>query len=207
MSLAALLAGGPALAGCPDQFHSSVPSCVVVCPAGDIEFTVIVRFPSNIPTPGTPVVLDFMACPGFLLSPRNGTEAYQSDSTGRFVWMYSDQFGTAAFRVRGGGGSGGTVVVSTCNSILPNETPEPGIPLGSRPLVAADQDGDLLVSAEDVQRVTDHLGTNDVSVDFNCDGVVSATDVGIARSHLGHSGGIPLLVKRNTWGSLKFLYR
>ncbi len=200
-----------AFAGCPDSHNSSVGPCLVVCPAGDAEFPVTVRFPTNDPVAGMSVVLDFGACPGFHLSPPNGTETYHSDSAGRFVWMYSDRNGMVLFHVRGGGGSGGMVVVSTCNSFLSDGTPDPTpdsyIVLGSRTLVTPDQDGDLVVTAQDIAQVTNAVGTANASDDFNCDGTVTSTDVGIASAHLGHAGGGAVPVVPATWGSLKIRYR
>jgi hypothetical protein len=170
--------------------------CLVVCPAGDTDFQVIVRLLNGALARGVPVVLDLIACPGFRLSPRNGTETYQADSTGRFLWMYSVD-GSASFHIRGGGGPGGTVTVTTCNTILPggpDPTPDTYITLGSRTLVAADQNGDLIVGAQDVAQVSNQLGTADSSVDFNCDGNVTSTDVSFAGAHLGHSDDRPVSV-------------
>jgi len=209
VSLIVLAMSGPAgttLAGCPDPNKSSMSPCLVVCPAGDTEFRVNARFFSNNPYAG-PVVLDFSACPGFHLSPANGTEAYIVDPRGPYVWMNSDLQGNAIFHIRGGGGSGGIVSVTTCNSTYPDSVSAYGVPLGTRTLVSPDRNGDLVVGPDDIALVVAAVGTTDASADFDCDGAVTAADVAVAQSHLGHTGDRATAARTSSWGALKLLYR
>jgi hypothetical protein len=59
-----------------------------------------------------------------------------------------------------------------------------------------DQDGDLIVSASDMEAIRQKIGTADRTADFDGDGVVTSADLAIAESHLGHSApgavGVPI---------------
>ena len=58
---------GPVTASPPSAVTSSVPSCVLACPQGDISDTVIVRGIEGAPRPGYQVVMDFSQCTGITL--------------------------------------------------------------------------------------------------------------------------------------------
>lgn len=192
-------------AGCPTRQTCSMAPCLVVCPEGDTDFLVTTSF-FGTPMQGASVVLDFSACPGFRLSPRNGTEAYWADSSGRHIWRYSDYGGNALFHVRGSGGSGGTVTISTCNSIGPGG-PGQGIILGTRTLASLDRDGDAIVNSTDMAAEMSRVGTADPGADFDCDGGVTSADAAIVAAHLGHAGDFAVPTKPTSWGTLKILYR
>ena len=179
-------------AGCPAPANSYTDPCLIACPAGDSVFLVIVRSHLNSPMHGVPVTIDFSNCPGFLLSPVSGDEPYAIDSTGRRISMITDVAGNAAFPIRGGGGCGaGAATVSvTCSGGV--------IWYANRAVASPDQNGDLVVDSTDVALIQAKLGSSDASADFDCDGVVTSSDVEIASGHLGHRPPVPLSVPPGT---------
>ena len=81
-----LLAGPPpAAAGVPSAANSELPSCLVLCPFGDLPFSVVVRDLANNPIINGPVVLDFSACPGAYLCQSIGDPNVLVDLTARVL--------------------------------------------------------------------------------------------------------------------------
>ena len=58
-----------------------------------------------------------------------------------------------------------------------------------------------------IVREKQKIGRNDPSGDFNCDGIVTAVDLAIAWSHLGHMSDLITTVTAASWGRLKIVYR
>src|SRR6516225_7546743 len=65
--LVSLILAVPTLAagGVPNAITSILDPCLVLCPAGDLQFHVVVRDINFTPVPNSFVVLDFSACPAF----------------------------------------------------------------------------------------------------------------------------------------------
>ena len=66
----------PSLANVPNPAASSVDPCLIACPAGDLDFHVVVRdFGSN-PVFGSTLTLDFCDCPTAAICPANRSQSY-----------------------------------------------------------------------------------------------------------------------------------
>jgi hypothetical protein len=196
-SLAALLtlvAISTARADIPSPANSSVPPCFVGCPMGDIAFTVVVRDAANNPQPGSSVLLDFSTCPevSFCTMQEPGTVINGSHAT-----RVTDAFGATTFHLRAGGlcPSGHVRVFAD------------GVPLGDRPIVSTDQDGNLKVDATDQSIASAKIGGTDLSADFDCDSDVDSADMTILGGHQGHLCDLATPAVPRTWGSLKVIYR
>ena len=197
---------GPGQAGCPDPPHSFASPRLFACPAGDSTFIVIGRSFANTPMPGRWVQLAFRDCDGFHLAPPKAGESFIRDSTGLRIWTTTDVSGIAAFPVSGGGACGsGFIDIGICGSDPPDTALF--IPLGTRPVVSPDQNGDLVVDQSDLGLVEAKLGSDDPSADFDGDGVVTEADIAILRAHLGHAAAAATPTRRESWGRLKILYR
>jgi hypothetical protein len=119
--------------------------------------------------------------------------------------MRSDISGIAAFAVRGGGASeGGVVSIGMCAGD-PADTVS--ILLGDRPVIAFDQNGDMVVDQQDVDLARAKLGSADSSADFDGDGLVTSADIALLSAHLGHEASTPTPAERGSWGRLKIRYR
>jgi hypothetical protein len=170
------IAADIAWAKCPEPKYSYLAPCLIACPAGDSVFVTLPRDWAQNPEGGEEITLDFSNCPGFRLSPLSGGEPYTIDSTGRQISVLTDAFGYARFPVRGGGvHGGGLAVLRGCTHAF-----------GTRSVASPDQDGDLIVDDADVALIESKLGTSDSTAELDCDGLVTAADVEIARAHLGH---------------------
>lgn len=177
IGLVTLLAGSPAaLAGIPSAATSQVDPCIITCPAGDSMFVGIVRHADFVPYhEDAPFVLDLCGCPGVVLGPIPAGDDYSI--SGCVVQALTDFNGTARIPIAAGGICSGATLQVTCDNV----------PLATRTSVASfDQDGDLVVDAGDLALVDGKLGTSDPTADFDCDGVVGASDHAIAAAHLGH---------------------
>src|SRR5205823_4880991 len=96
--LACLIAPA-ARAALPSPSTSTVDPCLRVCPAGGMTFHVVVRDYANNPQPGSLVVIDLCSCPGVVLCPLNGGEAY-TIANGCIVRMQANGQGVADFQIR-----------------------------------------------------------------------------------------------------------
>jgi hypothetical protein len=194
----ALLCTTSALAfGIPSPSNSTVPPCLVVCPAGDAEFTVVVRDVANNPVVGCDVMLDFSGCPSFHVCP-DCCQDVIIDRQNHRATMISDANGTARFRLKMGGVCGGAMVlVLACNVLLKQV-----------PMASFDQDGNLEVDASDLLRVESLIGSHDPGADFNCDGTVTWEDVyWLYYLHGGQTCAGITPARLPSWGSLKVIYR
>jgi len=164
-----------------------VDPCLVLCPAGDFTFHVVVRDIANVPVAGASVVVNLCNCPSVHLC-----------SGPCDVLVTSDAAGNATFNIKGGGLCPGAVASVTADGVL----------LASRAVASPDQDGDLTVTAADIAIINGKLLLPyDPGADLNCDGTVNSTDVSIASSHSGHDcqGVVP--TEEHSWGEVKAIYR
>lgn len=195
----------PARAAVPSAANSTVPTCLVACPLGDIPFTVVVRDLANNPVVNSVVVLDFSTCAAAYLCTVPGTQPdpYTVNLGARTITMVSDATGTANFPLRVGGVcAAGTVRVFA-----------DGVLLGTRALASPDQDGNGYVYVHVFQPQNDgtlfvpKLGTSDPTADFDCNGTVTGSDETILYAHLDHACEGVVAAKRSSWGSVKSFYR
>jgi len=165
-----------ARAGVPSAIDSHVDPCIVTCPAGDSVFAAIVRELGGFPTNNiADMVLDLCGCPEVRLAPVAAGAPYRLvGCTARTLVDLEE--GYARIPLAAGGVCSGASIRVTCEVLLAIRTA----------VASFDQDGDLVVSSADLARVEGKLGTSDPTADFDCDGVVGATDRDIAAAHLGH---------------------
>jgi hypothetical protein len=197
---AALLLTSPvtATSAVPDPFNSSVPQCLLGCPAGDFTITIVVRDLAANPVAGSVVQLHFDACTAFNVCPPLSTDGYTWTSGTRVISAITDATGTVRLKLRAGG------VCGTANGV---SVYADGVLLANRTFASPDQNGDLFVNAVDQGIANAKLGAADATADFDCDGVVTAADLGVVAAHQGHSCEGPTPTHRSTWGSVKILYR
>ena len=197
--LACTLLSRPATthASIPDPANSEVPPCLAVCPAGDLVTVVVVRDFNNVPVENSSVIIEFYDCPAFAICPPAKSDPYIWDDPTRTVRRLTDATGAARFPLRAGGVCGANVVRVFADGIF----------LAARALASPDQNGNLSVSAADQAVANAKLGMPDPTADFDCNGTVTAADLGVVQSHLTHDCGIPTPARPRSWGSLKVIYR
>ena len=196
--LVSLILAAPTIAtsGVPNAITSILDPCLVLCPAGDLQFHVVVRDINFTPVPNSFVVLDFSACPTFahctVLPP-----TLILNEAARTIGGVADAGGALTLVIPMGGicpGSGVRVIAD-------------GVVLGTRSLASPDRDANLSVDAADQTGVQTLVGTTDPTADFNCDGAVTAADVAIVGQHLGHACAGPTPSRSRSWGQIKLIYR
>lgn len=180
---------------------STVPSCIVACPAGDAHhFVVIVRDACGGPLSQVDVLVSFEACPtAFICPSETGHDPYTYIPAIRSVFMKTNANGVADFPLRVGGTCGPNKV-----TILAG-----GTYFGQLSLASPDQDGDGVVSAAtDAALLAAKFGGNDSTADLDCDGDVDTDDLQVLSAHVFHtcSGG-PTSARQSTWGKVKAFYR
>jgi hypothetical protein len=192
----------PAAAGVPaPPPNSTVPSCLVACPLGDISFEVTVRDIANNPVANSLVQLDFADCPGAWLC-TSPPPPYNLDLPNRRISKTTDAAGKVVFPLHVGGtcGAGGVRVYAD------------GVFLVSYALASPDQNGDgltaNLINSSDATIFNAKLGSNDPTADFDCDGDVDSDDTVIFNQHGSQScEGFVDPARRSSWGRLKAIYR
>ncbi len=196
-----LAATPPAAAGVPSAANSQMPSCLALCPFGDLPFSVIVRDLGNNPVAGSSVVLDFSTCPGAYLCRSSGDPNVIVDPTPRTVRAFTGVGGAVSIAAHvGGTGPAGSVRVFA-----------DGVLLRSYALASPDQDGDgfvVSIIGHDDPMFAAKLGSADPTADFNCSGLVDIDDEQVFFSH--HSQACDSYVDpvhRSTWAGLKLHYR
>lgn len=198
-----LLGSSPltASAGVPSPSTSTVPPCLVVCPPGDISYTVVVRdFGSN-PISGSMVWLDFSSCTGFVHCPIGNTEGYLWDAPNRRAVGVTDGSGRVTFAIRGGG-------VCQPIGVRGVRVYADGIALADVFLSSPDQNGDLMVTNADLAIIAAAINTPNPGADFDCDGTVTNADLAFATNqHGGHTCTSVTGVRSGSWGRLKTIYR
>jgi hypothetical protein len=183
----ALLSAPSANANVPSPPNSQVDPCLVICPAGDFTFHVVVRDIANVPIAGATVVINLCNCPSVHLC-----------SGPCDVLVSTDAAGNASFQIKGGGLCPGGTASVTADGVL----------LATRTVASPDQDGDLSVTSADIAIISGKLLLPyDPGADLNCDGLVNSTDVAIATSHSDHNcqGIVP--TEGQSWGKVKAIYR
>ena len=199
LAAAVLPSESRAITGVPSPLNSTVPACLVLCPLGDIPFTVVVRDFANNPIAGSTVVLDFTPCPGAYICRFRPSDPYTVSQ--RMLSMVTNAAGSVTFPAR----VGGTGPVG-CVGLYAD-----GVLLKSYALASPDQNGNgVAVTIVDVDDAifAAKLGTLDPTADFDCDGDVDIGDQQLFFHHLSHScDGIVDATRRSTWGTLKFHYR
>ena len=185
-------------AGVPSPFNSSVDPCIVACPAGEIVFHVVVRDLNNSPLINSVVTIDFCRCPGVSICPASTTDPY-IHLTACQIAKVTGVDGRADFGIRAGGG---------CSSIGARVYAD-GVQLALRNVASPDQDGNLMVLLPDLSLADSKRGSPDPTADFDCDGVVSDSDVDFVVPHGKHTcpPTDPTAARRSTWGGLKTIYR
>jgi hypothetical protein len=184
--LVALCASSSGAGHVPAPGLCEVDPCFVACPAGDSLDRVLLRRWDFTPDEFIEVRVSLCGCPDVHLAPPSGNDAYGLDSA-CVLTMITDLEGIADFRPRAGGVCSGVPILVTGYSL----------PVAYRYSWASpDQDGDLVVSPGDMAAIEQKIGTSDRTADFDCDGAVTAADLAIAESHLGHSAfgpvGVPI---------------
>jgi hypothetical protein len=185
-------------AGVPSPSESVLDPCLVVCPAGEIVFHVLVRDINHSPLANSSVVIDFCGCPNVTLCPVSTTDPYTRPSACQ-IRMITDATGHADFAIRAGGGCTGSAVKIFADGIL----------LAFRNVASPDQDGNLMVLHPDLDLAESKRGSADPTADFNCDGQVADADVDFVVPHGKHACPPvdPTPARRGTWGMLKTIYR
>ena len=182
----------------PSPANSTVDPCLVVCPAGEIAFHVVVRDLNNLPLINSVVAIDFCGCPGVALCPASTTDPYLHLNACQIA-MVTDIQGRVDIGIRAGGG---------CSSLGARVFAD-GVLLAQRNVASPDQDGNLMVLLPDLQLADSKRGSTDPTADFDCDGLVEDADVDFVVPHGKHAcpPTDPTSVTRPTWGRLKTIYR
>jgi hypothetical protein len=163
LAASALLAAA-AWAGPP--FPPNCRCTIAICPAGDLQSTILVRDSGNLPVPFANVQIQFGG-PGIF------------DCAGgppHSVMGQTDATGTAHFNIAGAGASVNGAIV------FANGTPI----CNGAPVAGPDLTGNGIVDNSDMQLMRGLVGSNDRRADFTGDGLVTAADTLIANAHLGH---------------------
>lgn len=196
MSCVAVIAQ-PARAGVPSASNSFVEPCMVMCPNGDIPFTVIVRDLANNPLNGASVVLDFSNCPAAFICPAIPGDPYSINPVARNIRAFTGLDGRVTFPARiGGTGTGAKIFAN-------------GVLIADRTLASPDQDGNGIVDPGiDGALFATKLGGFDATADYNCNFGVDAGDQAIQVAHRNHvCAGIVVPTRQSTWGAIKLHYR
>jgi hypothetical protein len=196
LACAALALANDARASVPLPWQSTIDPRVVLCPAGDVAFHVIPRR-GNLPVPGAQLTVDFCQATGWAFDPAGQPASILFFGPPCSPSVYADASGLASMALE----AGGTTADSTLYLYVD------GVFFGRRFLASPDQNGDLLVNAADEAILLAKLGSNDLSADFDADGVVTEADHQFQRAHLGHAAEQPTATSAHSWGRLKIAHR
>jgi hypothetical protein len=185
-------------AAVPFPPNSTVDPCIRVCPAGDMNFHVVVRDAISSPVPFATVVVDFTSCPGVIFCPTSGSDPYTIGPPSVVV-MSANAAGVADIPIRAGGVCSGGPVNIYADGVL----------LASSSVVSSpDQNGDAAVNATDQGILAVKLGGPfDPTADVNCNTTMGGDDATALNGHLGHSCGVVVPVVPRSWGTIKTIYR
>ncbi|MEQ1832256.1 MAG: hypothetical protein ABL977_04310 [Candidatus Eisenbacteria bacterium] len=192
------LSAEPVRAGVPSAAFSYVDPCMVLCPNGDLPFTVIVRDLANNNLNGVSVVLDFSASPGTFICPAVPGDPYLVNPLAMTLRMFTGADGRVTFPARVGGT--GPDVKVFANGVL----------IAVRALASPDQDGNGIVDPGiDGALFAAKLGHFDPTADYDCSVTNNdAADQAIQTAHRNHAcSGIVVPTRTTTWGTLKLHYR
>ena len=195
MALVSLLAAPAAHASVPSPSNSIVDPCFLLEPAGTLAFTVVVRDLASNPIANTSIVIDYCACPELMLCESGGLRPQIATSC--TIEGVSDASGTRVFKMKGGGGCGGTAIKVYADGVL----------LAQIRAASPDQNGDLSVDAADATLLATKVGGTDLTGDLNCDGAVTAADQAALVLYFNHTCLTPTSTRHSTWGDLKVRYR
>ena len=197
LALALLALPVVARAAVPSPADSYVDPCLVVCPAGEIPFVIIVRDLNNVPVANALVAIDFCDCPGATLCLLSPTDPYLRD--GCVIAGTTDLNGRIEFKIRAGG---------VCSSENVRVFAD-GVQLAIRRVSSPDQDGNHFVQINDLDLIQAKVGGGDLTGDLNCDFFVTQADVDLVLAHGGHvcPPPDPTPARRSSWGTLKTIYR
>lgn len=187
---------GPAASGVPSPPQCTLPACgVQLCPYGDMVTTIVVRDVNSSPVVGATVVIDFCECPDVKLCPGPGSQYVIAGDCQ--VFGVTDATGTVEFPILGGGLCVGAVRISADGVVLTS----------NYFAISPDQDASLAVDGVDLAIFNTKFGGGNPTADFDCDGLVAASDRAVMMQHMGHTcdGIVPTLPR--TWGRLKGVYR
>jgi hypothetical protein len=186
---------GPVAAGTLTPQYCTVDPRLVLCPAGDLPFHVIVRN-YNHPITNVSVDLNFCGSTGWAacLDGQPAVINFRFSPCDPLVLTGLD--GMATIALKAGGVTGDSTVSIRADGML----------LGRRFLASPDQNGDLVVDRSDEAILLGKLGTHDLSADFDGDGVVTEADHAILRAHFGHACEMPTAAPRSAWGEIKARY-
>lgn len=186
-----------AWAAVPSPANSTVDPCLRVCPAGDMNFHVVVRDLASNPVGNSTVTVDLSACPSVVLCPPLGSEPY-TIAPGPVIVTTTNALGIAGVPLRAGGTCGGPVNVHADGVLLATLTAVP----------SPDQNGDAVVNATDQGILAVKLGgLYDPTADINCNTTMGPDDSAALDHHLGHSCGAVVPVQPRSWGRIKIRYR
>lgn len=162
----------------PNCDSTIVPNCLVMCPASDVPYTIVLKDANGNPVGGYPVAqmwLDFSGCP--LVCPCPEEKSWPRV----FPNGPSNALGQVTFYVDAGiqcpPGQPCPVVL---NIVLPNGT------VCSKPI---DRVLSTDINCNHVVEQSDFISTGSSCNDYNCDGIVDAVDYGFWLKHLGHHCG------------------
>jgi len=199
MALVALatFAGPRARAAVPSPSASTVDPCLRVCPAGDMNFHIVVRDLASNPINGSIVTVDLSNCFALTICPPLGTEPYAFGPSTSLMMM-TDAAGVADFPIRAGGACLGTVRIFA-----------DGVLLALRAnATSPDQNGSGVVDANDQTLLALKLtGPFDPDADLNCSAALEPGDTAILNAHLGHACLAVVPVAPRSWGTIKTIYR
>lgn len=199
--LALLALATPAHGAVPSAATSTVPSCMALCPFGDLPFTVVVRDIASNPVTASMVVLDLSGCPLANLCISVPQPGLIVDLGARTIRGFTDASGSITFAAHvGGTGPAGSVRLFA-----------DGVLLRSYALASPDQDGNGIVGTTlgtDGPLFSARLGTSDARADFDCSGIVDGADQTIFFQHQSQAcGGFVDPARRSSWGVVKLHYR
>ncbi|MFI5371849.1 MAG: hypothetical protein ACHQ52_09845 [Candidatus Eisenbacteria bacterium] len=182
-----------ASAAVPNPATSTHDPCFVACPLGDITYHVTVRDVAGNPIQNSTVALDFSQC-GFVHCTAQGGGIVINEAAHQ-VLAVTGTTGTASFPLGMGG---------CCPSV---RIFADGVLLATVSMTSPDQDSNLIVNGADNSIVTALVGSVGGCADLDCDGSVTAADVGVVVAHNGHTctGVVP--TRPRTWGTVKTIYR
>jgi hypothetical protein len=195
-----ILLSATAHAGPPSAANSFVDACLRVCPAGDMNFHVLVRDASNNPVAGSTVMINVSCMPETSticpppVPPATDPYTFVPPSS---ILMLTNAAGVADFPIRAGGVCGGPVNIYADGVLLATRT---GV-------VSPDQDGSFVVDTTDVAILASKLGTSDPTGDLDCSGIVDFGDPNLLVAHDGHTCLAVVPNRPKSWGSVKVIYR
>lgn len=188
-ALAALASGsGATPSGIPDPVNCVADTCLLLAPAGNFSYRVVLRDESFAPVSAASVVLDFVGAPGIVL-------CSASDPDGdRRVEGLTDGTGTCTLQARGGGQSTGYVVVTGQGQMIRLAYPR-----------STDLNGDLVVTSADVT-LHASLPASSRAGNYDCDSDCDAADRAVIQAEVGQDcATVPVL--SSTWGRIKGFFR